>query len=350
MNLKSFIGWKLLLIMAFFAGILQMTLGLIEWSYTGREIHFSKSTLIEFVVSYINLLFVAGVTFKMINWLNKRISWSGKTAILRFVIDIILFSTVTLGWIVLINQLIYYFTTNELIPKSELLYLLGVGCIVNLFLIPIIELMSLMNIYYKAELNNRQLLHENTRFRFEILKNQINPHFLFNSLSLLSSLISISPVKAKQYVSRFSNVLRHVLSFTDANSIPLKFEKSFLENYIYLLTMRFERALQVQLHFPEQYSNNHILPMVIQLLIENAVKHNKMSDEEPIEIKVIAGEEGVTISNPIRKKSSMGSWGIGLKNIKMRYASLGYQVEINDTRGYFYVHIPYINSNEGSYN
>lgn len=341
-NLKHFGGKRLFIIMAFFAAVFQLVLMLIDWSYLGKVPKLTVNSGISFFITYFNLLFVGGITFLLVKWLNQKVRWSTKTAVIRLIIDFILFSILTLGWILLVNQVVLYINTKTLLTQSRIIHLVGVGLIVNLFLVPIIELMELMNIQHESELKAKQLMHENTKFRYEILKNQINPHFLFNSLSVLSSLISISPNKAKQYVKSFSMVMRHVLDFKESNEIELKQEEKFLTNYIFLLKKRFGEALNVNIEFSQEYSKKKILPMVLQLLVENVVKHNKMSEEEPIIVNIITQEQGVLVSNVVRYKSSVSSWGIGLNNIKMRYASLGYKIEINRTKDHFSVSVPYL--------
>lgn len=341
-DIKLFGGKKLLLILAFFAIIFQLVLALMNWSYLGTVPKITINSVINFLITYFNLLFVGGATLFLVRWLNKKIEWSANTAVIRLIIDFILFSILTLGWIILVNQVSSYISSGNLLTQSRTIHLIGVGLIVNLFLVPIIELIELMNIQYRSELQAKQLIHENTKFRYEILKNQINPHFLFNSLSILNSLISISPEKAKQYVNSFSIVLRHVLDFKDSNSIELKEEEKFLSNYIFLLKKRFDKAFNVDIEFPKEYSNRYILPMVLQLLVENVVKHNKMSDREPMHVIIRAEEDGVVVSNPIKHKSSISSWGIGLNNIEMRYSSLGYKIKIERENNYFSVSVPYI--------
>ncbi len=345
-SIKQFLGWKLLLIMAIFSVTFQIVLMIFDWYYKGITINISWNTVFAFSINYVNLIFVSGVIFLVVRWLNKKIKWSSASAILRTAVDFILFSIITIGWIVLVNQVILSFRSGSLLGTDQLIYFVAVGTVINLFLIPIIELMVLMNLQYRSALNTKQLLHENTKFRYEILKNQINPHFLFNSLSVLNPLISASPEKAKKYVNSFSTVLRHVLDFKDSNSIELREERKFLENYIFLLNTRFDKSFNANLNLPSQYMDKRILPMALQLLVENVVKHNKMSDETPVVVNIHAWEKGIDVWNRVSLRSSVSSWGIGLENIKMRYESLGYKILVEDTDGVFKIRIPYIEKDE----
>ena len=342
-NLKQFFGWRLLLIIGVVAAAFQLIVMIFRWYYEGKALSISAGTVIEFSITYVNLLLVTIVVFELVKWLNRLVPWSIKTAILRTAIDIVLFSIITIGWIILENLIIVYFKTGAMhIETRRILYFIALGTINNLFLIPLIEFMVLMNLQYQTELDSKQLQHENTKFKYEILKNQINPHFLFNSLGVLNSLIAESPKKSKMYLNSFSNVLRHVLDFREYNSIALEDEARFLQDYIFLLKIRFENTFEAKLDLPSRFAQKLILPMVLQLLIENVIKHNKMSESQPIVVNIQATEEGIEVWNNIRLKSSIASWGIGLENIKMRYASLGQDVVVENDGSIFRINVPYI--------
>ncbi|NRB53864.1 MAG: histidine kinase [Saprospiraceae bacterium] len=288
------------------------------------------------------MLLVSLVIFQLVKWLNTKIKWSIQTSILRTFIDILLFSCVTIGWIILVNFIIFDLVRGEPLTFKQVVFFAALGTIINLFLVPLIEFVVLMNVQHETELNSKQLQHENTKFRYEILKNQINPHFLFNSLGVLNSLITESPEKSKLYLSSFSNVLRHVLDFREYNSIALEDEAKFLADYIFLLNIRFENTFEAKVDLPPRFTQRQILPMVLQLLIENVIKHNKMSESQPIVVNIQATEEGVEVWNKIRLKSSVSSWGIGLENIKMRYASLGHKIAVENDGRIFKICIPYL--------
>ncbi len=341
-DLKQFFGWKLLLIMIVFALAFQVIIMIFDWYYIGKPLAFSTGAVVGFVITYLNLLIVSTAIFRLVSWLNQRLMWSFQTAFLRTVIDVVLFSSVTIGWIIFVNFVIFFVVRGEPLETRQILYFIALGTIINLFIVPLIEFIILMNAQFQIELDSKQLQHENTKFRYEILKNQINPHFLFNSLGVLNSLIADSPNKSRAYLNSFSNVLRHVLDFRDYNSIELQDEAKFLEDYIHLLNIRFENTFQANIDLPSKYGQKQILPMVLQLLIENVIKHNKMSESQPIIVNVTATENGVEVWNQIRLKSSIASWGIGLENIKMRYASLGHAVLVEDDGKTFKINIPYL--------
>lgn len=195
--------------------------------------------------------------------------------------------------------------------------------------------------------NARQLFglqEENIISQFESLKAQVNPHFLFNSLNVLSSLIFIDQNKASKFVRQLSKVYRYVLEHKDKDTIPIQDELPFIESYIFLLKTRFDQNLVVNLDLPKEVKTRKVAPMVIQLLIENAIKHNIVSKAKPLTLTISRLGDTLTVENNIQLKSSTEvSSGIGLANIKKRYEYLtNKKVEIEQGETRFVVRIPLI--------
>jgi len=193
--------------------------------------------------------------------------------------------------------------------------------------------------------NARQLFglqEENIISQFETLKSQVNPHFLFNSLNVLSSLIFIDQNKAGKFVRQLSKVYRYVLEHKDRDKITLKDELPFIESYVYLLKTRFDKNLMVDIKIEKDNYQHKIAPMVIQLLVENAIKHNIISSQKPLSIKIFIENEYLIISNNLQLKSSREiSSKTGLDNIRKRYEYLtNTKVLIEDTPEFFKVEIP----------
>lgn len=193
--------------------------------------------------------------------------------------------------------------------------------------------------------NARQLFglqEENIISQFESLKAQVNPHFLFNSLNVLSSLIFIDQKKASKFVRQLSKVYRYVLEQKDMDTISLEKELPFIESYIFLLKTRFDQNLKVSLKIPEEKQKLNVAPMVIQLLIENAIKHNIVSKTKPLTIEITEKEDRLSVVNNLQLKSSTEvSSKMGLNNIRKRYEYLSNKkIEIEETGEYFSVSIP----------
>jgi PAS domain S-box-containing protein len=171
---------------------------------------------------------------------------------------------------------------------------------------------------------NTQLIRlqkENLQSQFEVLRQQVNPHFLFNSLNVLTSLIKLEPDLAEQFTEHLSKVYRYVLENKDNDLVSLQTELDFLDAYIFLLNIRFMDKIVVVVRISEQKRECQILPLALQLLIENAIKHNAMSKRNPLKIDIFIDDENILhVENNLQEREShMASTGVGLQNIAHRY-------------------------------
>ncbi|WPQ60541.1 histidine kinase [Chitinophaga sancti] len=194
----------------------------------------------------------------------------------------------------------------------------------------------------KAQLENEHLKQAHLRAQLLSLQQQISPHFLFNSLSTLKHIAHDKGTK--DFVVQLSHVYRYLLNINEHQITKLADELNFIDSYLYILYQRFEGDLKVQINIPEQYHNYLIPPLSIQLLIENAIKHNALSPETPLLIEIFIENETVTVKN-IRqpKKYPVESTKLGLQNINDRFLLLfDKQITVDNTDESFTVHLPVI--------
>lgn len=174
---------------------------------------------------------------------------------------------------------------------------------------------------------NTQLLKlqkENLQSQYDVLKQQVNPHFLFNSLNVLTSLIKLEPDLAEKFSEQLSKVYRYVLENKDFELVDLNTELNFLDAYIFLLNIRFVGKLTINLNIPDENRTDGIIPLAMQLLIENAIKHNVMSKQEPLVVDIFIDDQNYlnVINNLQERPSQISSTGVGLENIMNRYQLL----------------------------
>jgi two-component system, LytTR family, sensor kinase len=184
---------------------------------------------------------------------------------------------------------------------------------------------------------------EAVRSQFDALKNQVNPHFLFNSLSILSSLVEVDARLAGQFIGRLSKAYRYILEQRDNERVSLRTELDFIAAYIFLLTIRFEDKLSVTIEVPEAARDRYaIAPLTLQLLVENAVKHNRLSEEDPLRVSIMLEGDWLRVANPIQPRPDREeSTGIGLQNITNRYRLLTERpVWVGEQDGEFVVKLP----------
>ena len=193
----------------------------------------------------------------------------------------------------------------------------------------------------KAEkLEKQKLLGE-----IALLKTQINPHFLFNSLSILSSLVHADPDLSEKFIDQLSESYRYILEQRDQSLVTLRTELEFIYSYAFLLKIRFENKFDILYDIPENHLDRHkIAPLTLQLLIENAVKHNKMSVKEPLHIRVGIEEGMLLVQNQLQPRTtSSPSTGMGLENIRNSYALLSNRsVWAGPMEGNFIVKVPLV--------
>lgn len=195
---------------------------------------------------------------------------------------------------------------------------------------------------WKAALvNQEKLKSEMLIYKYESLRNQINPHFMFNSLNVLSDLVYEDQKLAVKFIHQFSDIYRYVLDSREKELVPLADELAFIQKFIFLLKTRFEDKLIVTLEV-EVNSDDLIVPLALQLLVENAVKHNEASKQHPLHISIKRTKNTITVQNPIREKNSgENSKKIGLKNLQQQFSYFTTDnMTINTENGVYSVAIP----------
>ncbi|WP_248282169.1 sensor histidine kinase [Mucilaginibacter robiniae] len=198
-------------------------------------------------------------------------------------------------------------------------------------------------ILQKTKLENEQFKQAHLRAQLISLQQQISPHFLFNSLSTLKTITHESDTK--NFVVQLSHVYRYLLNFNNHQVTKLSEELKFIRSYLYILHQRFEGSLDITIEVPDNYHNCLIPPLSIQLLVENAIKHNIVSPDMPLGILIhVNDKQELIIENTLQpKKSPVESTGLGLQNINDRFRLLfNKEININKANGTFTVILPLI--------
>lgn len=198
------------------------------------------------------------------------------------------------------------------------------GSIMRDLVISIMVLFSSQIIYLENRkkqmaIENETLLAENVRTRYETLKNQMDPHFLFNSLNTLNTLVKVNPEKAQEYIQQFSSVYRYTLQSQELQSVEE--EVKFTMSYCSLMQIRYGKNLQFDFRIDEKYNSFLIVPLSLQTLVENAIKHNVISSRYPFIVSIFSDDENfIHVRNPIQSKKDPDTGeGIGLLNLAERY-------------------------------
>ncbi|MFC5411445.1 sensor histidine kinase [Larkinella bovis] len=213
-------------------------------------------------------------------------------------------------------------------------------CILGIY-----EAFRISTLLRQSEKEKEQLQIANLQSQLEALKQQVNPHFLFNSLNSLGALIEENPKQAGQFLEELSSVYRYLLRSNEQDLIPLTTELDFIRSYFHLLKTRHGDGLELQLRVDDQYHTHQLPPLTLQLLVENAVKHNIVLPDQPLIIEIITTSDGqVQVTNNLQRKASrVLSNGVGISNILRKYQMLSQpSPTVREVDGHFLVTLPLI--------
>jgi sensor histidine kinase YesM len=247
------------------------------------------------------------------NWFNQPIR---KLVVLIFSVS---FYTIPVS-IVLLMGWYHIFKAGlvnwNIVTEATLIIMV---CVV--FIVHVYETFFLVKESENEMLKNAQLARAKVEAELQALKNQIDPHFIFNSLNTLSHLIEEKPQRARQFNDNLADVYRYILQNKRRELVLLREEMQFLNDYFSLLVIRFEKAVQLNITFPDSLMDQFLIPPIsLQVLVENAIKHNEFSDASPLVVSIDLQDEVLTIHNQVRKKIlRKPSSRIGLNNLDERY-------------------------------
>lgn len=293
-----------------------------------------------FVSQWLGHAYIQGLIGEKYNWLHfpgRRFIWT--------IISVVLYSVFAYAFVqAAMNWIILGIPPRESLPSEWSFWLIPVS--ISFFISMLTGTIGFFTNWKKSELMQEQLKSEMLNYKYESLKNQINPHFMFNSLNVLSELVHEDQNLAVKFIQEFSDMYRYVLDSRDYELRPLKEELEFLEKYIFLLKIRFEDKLNVEIDLPFSQSDL-IVPIALQLMVENAVKHNEVSSQYPLKIKLYKNKNWIVIENKIQLKlTKEPSNKIGLKNLEQQYSFFEKHIEVEKNDRIFMVKIPLLNAED----
>ena len=301
----------------------------------------------DFLISIIITIIVWEGNLRIDTYLNGKFPWENKPTI-RIVIQLftsIIFSA--LG--VFLPMLIFdsYVCKFPIVNRGILMASsIIIGLLISIIILSIEISTQFFSNWKKSLIEVEKYKTESAQAQLENLKNQINPHFLFNNMSVLSSLVYKDQDKAVDFINQLSKVYRYLLDNKNSELVTLESELTFIKSYTYLLQIRFDTNIVFNISVSNDLLKMLIPPMSIQMLIENAVKHNEVSSEQPLSISITTIEQEIVASNnlQLRNNKEPGS-KTGLKNIKERYKYFtDREVIVIDNEKSFIVKMPLLHS------
>lgn len=321
-----------------FVFIMVVTHLFAKWNDIDKGRGFFDFVTINTLIIFISNIIILYILFRCQFWIYLHIENKRKRSIVCILGPLLILFILS----PLFTEILWRF--NKLVPKEMMLIFLFVKDLILFFISLLLSaLIHVWIINQKNMLENQMLVIKNLQNRYQALKNQVDPHFLFNSLNTLNGLIGYDDDKAHEYIDQLSSIFRYTMQ--NKQILHLEEELDFTKSYIHLMQIRYNNGLQVTYSIDEKYREYHILPMALQMLIENAVKHNVISNKYPLSITIeTTPDHSIRIQNSIRLKNNGETSGIGLSNLNERYHMIfNKEIRISQDDTLFTVEIPLIN-------
>ncbi|HLK31013.1 MAG TPA: histidine kinase [Puia sp.] len=303
--------------------------------------------LVEVFSSYLYFIFIAFIVWegnvRLMYFIKKKFGWQYKHYY-KIIASLFFANIVYSGIFSALLLYLWKINSHETYTSWE--------PIINTTLIIIIAATFITNIYELIFLNHEreynlsrveQLNVAKAQAELEALKNQIDPHFIFNSLNTLSFLIIKNPPSAKLFNDTLAKVYRYILSNKDKDLVLLKEEIEFIHNYFYLLKIRFSNAVNMEIEINDMAAEDFLIPPIsLQALVENAIKHNDFSDKSPLKISVSVSSNYIVVKNAVQLKAhAVHGSKIGLSNLNNRYKLItNKNLIIENNPSFFSVKLP----------
>lgn len=286
----------------------------------------------------------AVVSMSIITWLQITMPWE-KSVLKRLVAELVLtcagvsvIMVIAGAWY--IGAGMHQFSMND---EGIIFRWIATGIIMNVTITTFYEGYYFLQKWKLSIVKAERLEKENLVAQFEVLKTQVNPHFLFNSLNVLSSLVHEDADKAELFIDEFSSVYRYLLEIHNKESVSLQEELEVVDSYIYLQSIRFGKGVFVAINIADELKEKQIPPLAIQLCVENAIKHNAISEDSPLSVEVRADVKEVVVENNLQPRINVKSTGKGLANLKKRYKLFSeYQPDFYKNDTHFVARLPFV--------
>ncbi|GAB5529835.1 MAG: hypothetical protein Roseis3KO_16120 [Roseivirga sp.] len=296
----------------------------------------------SWVIAVLGLIFLGNrlltkVLDRKFPWLqhgNRRFYWQLSLGILLSLV------------IINISYLIFKLLLTQ--DPPDMAQVTAMNALGTLILLPTISInfgIQFLKNWKNAQLASEEFQKESIKAELEALKNHLDPHFLFNNLNILSSLISKDQKLSQSYLEKFAEVYRIILQSSSEELVTLNEELDFISAYMYLLQIRFEDTIQLDIDIESKNKQYYLPPLTLQMLIENAIKHNVITEIRPLKMSIEYRDQYLVIKNNLQEKKveSKNSGKSGLKNIERRYSYFtDKQVEVIKSAQSFIVKVPLI--------
>lgn len=315
--------------------------------FINKQAEENHNVFLDFLTSIVITILVWEGNLRIDSWLNIKFPWVGNAG-KRIVIELL--SSMIYSAVVIYCSMLFFNQFVCPLPVASKEAFMATAMIIGVmvsFILLTVEIGSQFFSNWKASLI--EIEHHKTEVvqaQLQNLKNQINPHFLFNNMSVLSSLVYKDQDKAVDFINQLSKVYRYLLDNKDKELVSLEDELTFIRSYTYLLQIRFDTNIQFDIQVENNVLQKLVPPMAIQILVENVIKHNEISEALPLTVSIKNRGDVLEVTNNLQLRTNTEpSSKTGLKNIKDRYHYFTSEpVEIIESTNAFVVKIPLLKS------
>ncbi|MFZ4457092.1 MAG: sensor histidine kinase [Bacteroidales bacterium] len=344
MNKSSQNKWREVLLLAII--VLLFRIFYVEiLNYLKADYQYNFTDLLHTIFKeYPATLVMAVAGFFSMHYINKLYSW-GENPLRRLIVTAIaLLSISIIITLMLCMPKLGQYSWVELVRSGHLEAVFVVSLMANAVIMGVTDVTLYYRKSHKKALDAEIIKKNKARFQYDQLKRQLNPHFLFNSLNVLDYLVHTDANRASDFIKKLAGVYRYLLSKESDPTVHLDEEIVFANMYAELLKERFEKGLYIDIDIAEKYMKSHVIPCSLQLLIENATKHNIISAKMPLNIRIFMELDYICVENnrQLRIKADE-STGLGLKSIEAQYQTLfNKSIIIDQNEAHYCVKIPLI--------
>jgi len=311
---------------------------------SGHEVFFNERLWHSLSLYLLYSVPLALVNSYFFDFLNHKVNWEhrSKYRILFGISGSVILTLITIFIVRVIHRTTIEGLTYEQFLENERLQFYFIAFIITMVMNLFFHALYFYKELQKNKLKEQKIIAGTASAQFESLKNQIDPHFLFNSLNVLTSLIEENPENAQQFTTSLSKIYRYVLDQKDKELVSLEEELNFAKTYVKLLQMRFENSIQFEIPASVSNPESKVVPLSLQLLLENTIKHNIVSESKPLHIRIYEKDNYLVVENNLQRKEVLKTRkGVGLQNIINRYGILTHRkVEILENEEQFQVRLP----------
>ena len=290
-----------------------------------ENIEYKRATIADWILYFFFFSFFSWLALKFnMEWLDALINTikNKSRRIIKPFLWVIFNSSIIVIFQITFLPTYKFFTGIEISKQEQSGQIFG-WAIVLLTLLLTSFMLKLQVKNKNDEIENEQLIKEKIKSELVAIKNQVNPHFLFNSLNTLNSVIRNNPKNATDFVDKLAFMYRYILQSSEKGLVPLKEELEFLNSYVYLINIRYGNRFELKNHLDLDADAIEIPVLSLQLLVENAVKHNEISENSPLKVTIYNDSEYIVVENKIKPRNSLEeSTGNGLLNLSKRYKIL----------------------------